>query len=371
MSNFSFFKHAMLTLLMAVSSNTVMGAGEHPMMQQEENHGAQAQHQPHDAQGIPLNNRVYISLFDSRNWVDTFYVIDTRSNEVKELSPLQIGRPPIKAMAFDANNNHLYVMDYFLPTSSMYVFDADTNQKLEVIEGLRSPSFFVLNNANNHLYTLHQADNFVRIFDLNTREPLSTINVGVQPVHAVYNPSTHYLYVVNRDSSSVSVVNTKTYEVITIDVDAEPQQAILDNQNNRVYVVSSEGNSITVIDTATNQRLRTIHVGNYPINAALNSVTNQLYIATLDNHSIAVIDLATDQIVKTIDVKHPPQSVLFSPTNSYLYVLTHNNVISIDTNTDEIIDVPLPINDPRSVSKRMFMPEMVQNRFAKTKSAKK
>ena len=61
--------------------------------------------------------------------------------------------------------------------------------------------------------------------------------------------------------------------------------------SNKLYVANHDSNSISVIDTRSNQVINNIaSVGDSPVGIAINSISNKLYVSNIASNTVSVID---------------------------------------------------------------------------------
>ncbi len=138
------------------------------------------------------------------------------------------------------------------------------------------------------------------LFDLKTRALVTRIPVEVNPYELVLTPDGKTLFASNWGSKSVSVISTATNQVVrTLHVGSNPNDMKL-AADGRLFVACSNDNTIYVIDTHSSQVVERLSTtlsplapeGSTPDALALDNLHKILYVANADNNSIAVIDIA-------------------------------------------------------------------------------
>lgn len=147
-------------------------------------------------------------------------------------------------------------------------------------------------------------------------------------------------YVTDPFGSTVTVVNTSTFQVVTvIPVGYVAMDATL-SPDERVLYVTSE-TAIYVISTATNTVTTTIPVGNSPSGVAFTPDGTRAYVANTLSATVSVINTATNTVVATIPLvqESAPKEVAVSPNGTRAYVVnTRAGTVSvIDTATNTVI----------------------------------
>lgn len=179
----------------------------------------------------------------------------------------------------------------------------------------------------------------------------NTVDVGTGPSGVVVLKNNN-AYVVNYDSSTVSVINTATSQVVkTIDVGSGPISitAVDTTQRQRVYVTNSLSNTVSVIDPNTNTVISTITVPvqdgsyydgyydytfTYPNRVAkVAASSNRLYINATDG-TISVFDTTNDanRLLRT-DPLGAFTDLEVSPDGTRLYGTQGGSLTVINTTT--------------------------------------
>ncbi len=102
---------------------------------------------------------------------------------------------------------------------------------------------------------------------------LATIDGFTAPNAIAVTPNGSYLYVTNANSSSVSVVDTASDQIVANPlVGLLPMALAISSDGSTVYVANADGYSLSVIGTATNTVGITIaRVGIYPVGIVLSA----------------------------------------------------------------------------------------------------
>lgn len=154
------------------------------------------------------------------------------------------------------------------------------------------------------------------------------------------------IYVTNSLSSTVTVIDPATHEVIdTLDVGASPIGIVALPDASAVYVANSVDDTVSVIDTSDNTvDAETIAVGGTPYGLAVSPDGSTVYVTNEFDNSVSVIDTATKTVTSTITaVGVGPQAIVVNPAGTLAYVANQtDNTISIldlsdNTVTEETI----------------------------------
>ncbi len=149
-------------------------------------------------------------------------------------------------------------------------------------------------------------------------------------------------YIVLNVSNSIEVVNRYTFEsvaTISTGLDNPRYMAI---SNGKGYVTNwggftpSDDDYIAVIDLVSNTVINSISSSYLPEEIIAHD--NMVYVATGvfgNGNLVDVIDTATDELTQSIIVGNSPNSLQLDSNNN-LWVLTSENLIEINTGTNEI-----------------------------------
>lgn len=214
----------------------------------------------------------------------------------------------------------------------------------------------VFNEATGKIYLVDYLRDSVIVLSLSKQA--STIKVGEKPDAIAINPRTGVIYVVNSGSRSVSVIDSRTDQIVaTIPTAARPYAIAVDEAANKVYVSNTFSNMLTVIDgaanTATNLRagsadailvvpeLQRVLLLSYEsdtlteLDPATGATTKlpagamhlwgiaragkTLYISHVQDSNIAAIDLAT-HTVRSLATGAMPCAIEVSAKTGHIYV---------------------------------------------------
>ncbi|MEM6515369.1 MAG: DUF5074 domain-containing protein [Bacteroidota bacterium] len=160
-------------------------------------------------------------------------------------------------------------------------------------------------------------------------------------------------YIVLNASNKIEVVNRFTFEsVATINSGlSNPRYMVI--SNGKAYVTNwgdftpDDDDYVAVIDLTTNAVVDTIPTSYLP--EELVAFGNKLYVVTGIfgfGNQVDVINTTTDQSEGSITVGNSPNSLQIDDANN-LWVLSSENLIKINTTTDEILDT---IDFPDTIS---------------------
>jgi YVTN family beta-propeller protein len=206
--------------------------------------------------------------------------------------------------------------------------------------------------SGNYAYVANQGSNTVSVIDTRTGQLVDTnlatptvidpIAVGSSPISVVAT-SNGKVYVANSGGGTVSVISTSTNKVTkTIQVGSSPQGLAVSPDGTKVYVANSGSGTVSVINTSSDALVDTnpatwwavdsITVGSSPTGLAVSPDGTRLYVANKGSGTVSVVNTANYTVAKTITVGSQPSGVAVSSDNKSVYVANTgtNNVTVID-----------------------------------------
>jgi len=175
--------------------------------------------------------------------------------------------------------------------------------------------------------------------------PVDGILVNSFPVDLAINPVTDKLYVTNEFSHTVSVVDTKTDEVVsTIQVGLRPYGLDIDPIVNRIYVTNIDSDTVSVIDGSTDKVVSEISSVSNPVGITINSLRSMVYVTNIDENTLSMIDSVKGTVTKNITVGINPFAIGVyqqDRNNDFLYATNSlSNTVSVirsNSTTDVVI----------------------------------
>ena len=171
---------------------------------------------------------------------------------------------------------------------------------------------------------------------------IATMNTGVTPAGIAITPSGHKAYVANNNNygidgeDSVTVLNLKNNTVRTTIFDEsfnQPYTVSINPAGTRAYVTNSNSTTITVIDTSTNEVIDVIDGFDGPSGMA---ITSDGLIGYVNNYggpegvhsgngtTVRVVDLTFNTIIgDPITVGQAPAAIAISPNGRFVYTVNY------------------------------------------------
>jgi len=160
-----------------------------------------------------------------------------------------------------------------------------------------------------------------------------------------------YVYTGNYDSESVSVIDTKTNQIVgsPIPVGGQAYTMAISPDGRSLYVGTDTVEEMTVIDAQTNQVTGTIPIGvSEASTIAISPDGKRAYVASYSDEEVVAIDLQAKQVVGSpIETDERPWGIAYSPDGK-IALLTNESkdtVSVIDTATNQIVGDQIPVGD--------------------------
>jgi len=212
--------------------------------------------------------------------------------------------------------------------------------KWQLIELILLLSFSMLVQADM-LYVANMHSSTVSVIDTNTNQVVTTIPVGNLPRDVVINPSGTRAYVANSVSGTVSVIDTNTNHVMaTVPIGKYLSSIAVSPNGKLVYVTdsnysSSGSGSISVIDTSSNTVVATITGDKRLVDIAVNPSGTRIY--TTGISGLQVIDASNYQVIATIPLGIIPYKIAMNSDGTRLYVANQSSVSVVNTSRHSVV----------------------------------
>jgi YVTN family beta-propeller protein len=210
--------------------------------------------------------------------------------------------------------------------------------------------------AQNAYITNNQSNN-VSVINTRTNEVIATVPLGdghYGPFGVAVSPDGRKAYIANWDYT-VSVINTASNTVAATVATAGNSIGIaVSPDGHRVYSANFYQQSLSVIDSDTNTAIAAIPAGPGPYGVV--AANNKVYVANWTSpFTVTVVDAAANRVISTIPIASDTNApgLATSPDGRRVYVTNEigDNVPVIDTGTDTVIaTIPVPISISAAVS---------------------
>ena len=201
---------------------------------------------------------------------------------------------------------------------------------------------------------------------------IATISVGTAPTGVGINPTTNEIYVANSGSSSISVIDGATNNIIsTIPIESQARDVSVNPVTNMIYVVEGK-QEIAVINGATHTLQQTLTLqcqcdsGSYAEGVAVDPRTNIVYATVHSTEhfgtvydaggSVVFINGTTNAQIGEVDVVGWTRGVAINEFTNKVYFTAYaapytnyNFIYAMDNSKNSVSKISLP-NNPGHVA---------------------
>ena len=255
------------------------------------------------------------------------------------VSPTAVGAPSSVGVGSNPSGVAVSGSRVFVVNSSantLTVYDtANNNALVRTVNVGASPSAVVVSSDGSTAWVANTGGSTVSRINTATWQ-VSTVNVGSAPRGLALSPDGATLWVANSGNNSVSRINTVTNVVSApIAVGWAPQAIAVSPDGASVWVANTSSSTVQRINTATNAAGAHIYVGWAPMGI---TVTNdRVMTSNFYSNSVSVVNIANSQ-VSTVNVGPNPTAISLSADRSLAFVANSNDTVSIiDTRTNAVI----------------------------------
>jgi YVTN family beta-propeller protein len=189
----------------------------------------------------------------------------------------------------------------------------------------------------------------VSVIDTGTDQVVGQpIAVGLGPFGVAVTPDARTAYVTNIDVGQVHALDTSTKQVVgaPILVGGGPYGIAVTPDGTRAYTATNGQEAVAVIDTGTNFVGPPIPVVGEPGGIAITPDGSRAYVASIDSGTISVIDTGTNQVVgQPIPVGEEPKAIAITPDGGRAYVVNHDSsdLSVVDTLVNQVVGAPIDV----------------------------
>ena len=229
-------------------------------------------------------------------------------------------------IAYDSHNNEFYAtgnsFNYEGPglSNSVFVINPSTNSTSAAIAVGNSPTDIAFDSNNNNLYVTNFGSNSVSVINDSTNKIIGNVSVGAGPIRIFYDQYNNELYVSNRVSGTVSVINATTNVVASnITVNGSPFEIVYDSFNHDLYVTDGASGNVTIIDSNSNKVVGGFSLGQGSGLAAYDSANNYLYFFPQDSQVLYVMNGSSNQVIGNVSGIYDLNALGYNPSNHDIY----------------------------------------------------
>jgi YVTN family beta-propeller protein len=197
-------------------------------------------------------------------------------------------------------------------------------------------------------YVTNSYSNTLSVIDISENRLLANHPTGVAPVNPTFNRDWTKLYFSNVMDGTLSIVDTKTGEIVqTIPAGAPHPSGLRFLPDGRHLVISFIGDKVTdggmvgIMDLETGKLVKKIPVQAQSERFDITPDGKRAYVANLVAQTVSVVDLEKGAVIDTIPSPEKlPFNVLVSPKGLRVFVaaVMGDTIIEIDTATNKVVN---------------------------------
>ena len=232
----------------------------------------------------PDQGRLFVSNTKSGD-VAVFDTDDVARHDYEPIARLIVG-DGAGGIELDTDAGRLYVSR----KTAITVFDSQTLDRIDVIEGIASPRGMAIDQRSGLLYVANSNGDSVTLVDPVSLQRVGSIPVGTKPVGVTLDAASRRLYVANSGSDTLSVVDLDSRRVSTVPVGDEPMRAAVDATRGLVYVTNLKSDSLSVVDAESLEQIAEPSVGDAPEVPLVDPATHLVYVSNWYDGNVAVVE---------------------------------------------------------------------------------
>jgi YVTN family beta-propeller protein len=159
----------------------------------------------------------------------------------------------------------------------------------------------------------------ISVIDTSTNTVTGHIKLVGDPTDVAFSPNGEDAYVTTSNGLYIYNVASRKQASFIAGLGSPKSVAVAPN-GSAVYVTETSTAELATISTATDQVVRTTHVGQEPWQAVVSADGSTVYVANPDSDSVSVINAATGHVENAYSVKGDPDTLGLTPNGKQLWV---------------------------------------------------
>ncbi|MGZ3881364.1 MAG: YncE family protein, partial [Flavisolibacter sp.] len=165
-----------------------------------------------------------------------------------------------------------------------------------------SPAGFDIDETRQLLYVVTKENNKLYTVNLKSKQKIDSLSLGGEGYTCMLSPDKKQLYISCWGCDKLVVYDTWKHRITReYQLGDNPNEICMSKNGTWLYVANANDNSVSIVNTKTEQVIETLNAALYP-NAPSGSTTNglalseddkTLFIANADNNCLAVFDVST------------------------------------------------------------------------------
>lgn len=257
---------------------------------------------------LPLNmaiskSKKWMAVTNNGQSTQTIQLINTLTDKIEDnivVDKAWLG------LAFSKDEKYLYASG---GNDNWILQYAITGNKLKLLDSIKlgdkwpnkiSPAGICIDD-NNVLFVVTKDDNALYSINLNSKKVIAKVNLPAEAYTCILSSNKKELYISCWGGKKLLIYDIATGKITNqIEVGSHPNDICITKNGLYLFVANSDDNNVSIVNTKTKQVIETLNAALYP-NAPYGSTTNgvalssdekTLYIANADNNCLAVFDVS-------------------------------------------------------------------------------
>ena len=214
------------------------------------------------------------------------------------------------------------------------------------------------------IYVTNEISGDLSVIDSKSLEVVATIPLGKRPrgIHASPDGKTIYVALSgsppappgvdestlpppDHSADGIGVFDVATNKLVKmLKAGSDPENFDVSRDGKTIYVSNEDANGISFIDVAAGQLTKTIKTGEEPEGVTVTPDGDFVYSTNEEDGTVSGTDPVAGDLVKTFKVGRRPRNVVFMPFGKRAYVNAENDgaVYLLDTEKNEVMQ-PIPL----------------------------
>jgi YVTN family beta-propeller protein len=177
------------------------------------------------------------------------------------------------------------------------------------------------------------------------------IATGKTPKIIKITPDGKYAIIANWHSSSVTVVDAKTYKKVkTIRLGGKggwviPRGIAVSPDSSTAYIGNMGGGSLSILDLDELKILKEVRISRNPRHLVINENGTLLYISDNKGGEVYAYDIVAEKIIKRVKIGKKVRTAVLSPNEKYIFAAVHDDskVVVVDAETmQQLSEIAFP-----------------------------
>ncbi|MFQ5639661.1 MAG: YncE family protein [bacterium] len=202
----------------------------------------------------------------------------------------------------------------------------------------KGPDAMFLTPGENYLYIANVEDSFISVIDTRTDEVIQTIDGADYPWGFTRLGESNFVAVSGYDKG-VDVIDFTKHEIVRSKRYEQYLGGLASTKDGKtLFVVATDANKVFKIDAESLEILDEYATGNGPDGVGVSKDDSKIYVTNTKDGTISIINL-TAKSTEVIATGGKPELIHYNHDHSLLYISNffENKVHVLDTETDKIV----------------------------------